>query len=953
MERASGGADGYVAWQLLGPVQLRIAGRLVDLGPAKQRTVLAALLVDPGRPLPTETLIDRVWGDDPPASARSALYSYAARLRRILSATADAEPARLAFGAGGYRVTLAERHVDLCRFRQLIDMARDGDYEDEQRAAMLDEALGLWQGPALAGLPGDWVARTREVLNQQRLDAVVSWARIGLRLGRTDTLIGPLRAALSEHPLVEPLAATLMEALRRQGRSAEALDCYGATRRHLTTELGVEPGPELQRLHVAILRQETGARADEPPANTARPLAVPAQLPLGVHGFVGRADAIARLDALLTQAEAEPNAVAVLALCGGAGIGKTALAIHWAHRVAERFPGGQLFVNLRGFDPTGEPLSSAVAVRLLLDGLGVPAERVPVSEAAQVGLYRSLLAGRRILVVLDNAASAEQVRPLLPGSPGCLVVVTSRDPLSGLGTAEAAHPLTLDVLTPAEARDLVVARIGAGRAAAEPAAVSDIVDRCTGLPLALAIVAGRAAAQPERPLAHLADELADGRLDAFGDPDPATDLRAVFSWSYHRLSPEGAQLFRLLGSDPGPDIDPAAAACLAGVSLVRARATLAELTRVHLLTETSVGRFALHDLLRSYARELAHAHDPDEHRRAATRRVLDHYVHTAHAIATLMTPHRDAIALSPAAPDVVVTDGFSNQGQAIAWINARRCVLLAYQKLAAELGWHGHTWQLAWAIGPALDRSGHWRELVDVHELALTATSTLDDLPGLAYTHRILGRAWTRLGDLGAARQHYEDALRVCSAIGDGVGQAHTHLSLGWLYEQRHDLRAALHHVQRAGVLYATAGHRAGQASALNQAGWYHAHLGDHDEALVDLKRALSLHLATGNRYGLASTWDSLGYTHHQVGRHRQAAQCFQRALRLHRDNGDRYREATTLVRSADCHDAAGDAGAACREWTAALAILDSLNHPDADQVRSKLGQPASSARPATAAGAT
>jgi DNA-binding SARP family transcriptional activator/tetratricopeptide (TPR) repeat protein len=941
--------------QLLGPVQMRVARRAVDLGPAKQRTVLAALLVDADQPMSTETLIDRIWGDDPPVSVRSTLYSYVARLRRVLLNAVDglAPPLLLEHVPGGYRMILTEQDVDLYRFRRLVGLARDCDHhDDEHRAAMLDEARGLWHGPALADLPGEWASRTREALSQQRLDAMVLWARIQLRLGRTDELIGPLREVLGEHPHVEPLAATLMEALLREGRSAEALDCYGTTRRRLVDDLGVEPGPELRRLHVAILRHDGDGRRGRAAANgprqpqpsrtvpkgdATRPLAVPVQLPLDVYGFTGRGGEIARLDSLLAAAATQPNAVVVFALCGGAGVGKTALAVHWAHRVADQFPGGQLFVNLRGFDPAGAPMTVAEAVRLLLDALGVPSERVPVSEGAQVGLYRSMLAGRRVLVVLDNAATAEQVRPLLPGSPGCLAVVTSRDRLSGLGTAEAAHPLTLDVMDAAEAGDLLAARIGVTRVAAEPTAAKEIVDRCARLPLALAVAAARAAAQPHLPLVSLAAELAEDQLEAFADTDPAADLRTVFSWSFRSLSPAAARLFRLLGLHPGPDIDTAAAASLTAVPPPQARRHLAELARAHLVTEHVAGRFAFHDLLRAYAGELALAHDSTRGRRAALNRVLDHYVHGAHAAARTMTPHADPVDLVPPAAGVVVATDLGDPAQALAWITARRAVLVTNLRLAARSGFHAHTWQLAWALGPALDRSGHWRELADVHELALAAACRLTDRRGQAYAHRMLGRALGRLGDLDTARVHYEHALSLCAGIGDQLGRAHTHLSLGWLGEQRGEYRGALGHVRRAEALYAAAGHLAGQGSALNQAGWYHAQLGEYEEALVDCERALVLQLEAGHRVGQASTWDSLGFANHHLGRHRQAANCYGRALELHRDNGDRYREAATLARSADCHDAAGDADSAGREWTAALAIFESLNHPDAVDVSAKL----------------
>jgi DNA-binding SARP family transcriptional activator/tetratricopeptide (TPR) repeat protein len=936
--------------RLLGPVQLRVAGRSVELGPAKQRTVLAALLVDGDEPTPTETLIDRVWGEAPPTAVRSALYSYVARLRQVLRHAVDGgePPWRLEYGAGGYRIALPVDQVDLHRFRRLVALARDGGHGDERRAALLTEARGLWHGQALADLPGEWAARTRESLDQQRLDADMLWARIQLRLGRAGETIGLLREAVGAHPLVEPLAAMLMEALLREARSAEALECYSIARRRLVDELGVEPGPELRRLYMDILQNDVDGRhrPDADPvrrhrttgsADAARPFAVPRQLPLDVHSFTGRRTEIALLDSLLTAAAAEPHAVAVLVLSGGAGVGKTALAVHWAHRVAGRFPDGQLFVNLRGFDPAGGAMPAAEAVRVLLDALGVPAQRVPVSEESQIGLYRSLLAGRRVLVVLDNAASAEQVRPLLPGSAGSLAVVTSRDWLASLGTAEAAHPVTLDVLAATDARELLVARLGTARVAAEPVAVAEIIDRCACLPLALAVVAARAAAQPHLPLAGLAAELGEDRLKAFADTDPAADLRAVFSSSYRTLTGPAARLFRLLGVHPGPDIDTEAAASLAGVAPSTVRRHLAELSRAHLVTEHRTGRFAFHDLLRAYAGELAHSHDPVRRRRAAVHRVLDHYMHYAHMMARLMTPDREPVDIAPPRPGVVVPAEVDASIRTVAWFADRRAVLLASLKLAARTGFDVHTWQLAWAFGPALDRGGHWRELAETNELALAAADRLGDRRARAYAHRTLGRARTRLGDLDAARVHFEHALRLCAEIGDPVGQAHTHLSLGWLGEQQNRYREALEHARQAETLYAAAGHLAGRGGALNQAGWYHAQLGEYEEALAECEHGLALQEAAGHRFGQAGTWDSMGLANHRLGRHRRAAECYRRALDLHREIGDRHREATTLVRFGDCLATAGDMETACRQWELALRILQGLDHVDVTVVSARL----------------
>jgi class 3 adenylate cyclase/tetratricopeptide (TPR) repeat protein len=671
-----------------------------------------------------------------------------------------------------------------------------------------------------------------------------------------------------------------------------------------------------------------------------RGLPAPAQLPHGLSDFTGRVAELDRLQTLSDAAGRDRAAGVVCVVSGTAGVGKTALAVHWAHRVADQFGDGQLYVNLRGFDPGGSVMEPADAVRGVLDTFGVPPERIPVGLEAQSALYRSLLAGKRVLIVLDNARDADHVRPLLPGAPECLVLVTSRNQLPGLVAAEGAHPLTLDLLTATEARELLAHRIGPGRMAAEPQAVDDIIASCARLPLALTIVAARAATHPGFPLGVLAAELRDARggLDAFAGGDPATDARAVFSWSYQRLSSEAARLFRLLGLHPGPDLTVLAAASLAGVPQRQVRQLLAELGRAHLLEERTPGRFAFHDLLRAYATELAHIHDTDDERHTAIHRILDHYLHTAHAAHRLLDPHRDPLALTPPQPGVATVD-LSDQTQAMAWFATEHPVLLAVLDQAAHSGFDTHTWQLAWSLTDFFDRRGHWQDFAISQRAALDAAQRLADRRGQAHAHRGLARAATRLGRYDDADSHLRHALDLFGELGDQTGQAHTHLNLGGVLNQQGRHREALSHAQQALELYRAAGHRAGQADALNAVGWFHAQLGNHQQALVDCQQALDLLRELGDRYGQAETWDSLGYAHHHLGHHSQAVTCYQQALDLYREVGDRFGEADTLARLGDTHHAADDPHSARDAWQRAVTILDQLDHPDAGHVRAKLGE--------------
>ncbi len=926
---------------MLGPVQMWVAGQPVDVGPPKRRAVLAALAVEANRAVPVPALVERVWDQGPP-HAREVLYGHLTAIRRTLrEATAvDREGALLLCrGGGGYRLEVDPDRVDAHRFRRLVRQACGSGTPPTAQAALLRQALDLWRGPALADLPSAWAGRVRQAWQQQRLAAARHWAESELRVGRPAAVIEELLALTAEHPLVEPLCALLMRALHADGRDAEALDYYTATRRRLVEELGVDPGSELRGVHHAILR---GTLPPQPstPSRTARGPA-PAQLPAAVYAFTGRTRQLADLDRLLTASQADasgaderPTAVVISAVSGTAGVGKTALAVHWAHRVAHRFPGGQLYVNLRGFDPGGRVTAPAEAVRGFLDALQVPAERIPASLDAQAALYRSLLAGRRVLVVLDNARDAEQVRPLLPGTPTALVLVTSRSQLSSLVAVDGAHALTVDLLTEDEARELLVRRLGPERITAQPQAVEEIITRCARLPLALTIAAARAI-QSEFPLPALAAELADSdrRLDALFAGDAVGEVRAVFSWSYTALTPAAAGLFRLLGLHPGPDISAPAAVSLAGLPPPRTRQLLAELARASLLAEHAPGRYAFHDLLRAYAADLAHTHDTGDQRHSGVGRLLDHYLHTAYTADRLLDPARDRITLDPPAPGVT-PEHPTEHGQAMAWLAAERPVLLAAVRQAAGSGFDTHTWQLAWTLDTFLDRQGHWHDLTAAWQAALDAARRFGDPTSQAYACRYLAYAHTRLGRYQDAHTHLRRALHLYALAGDCLGQAHTHHNLGLVWGRRGRPDQALGHAQQALALFRAADHRRGQALALNAVGCYHVLLGDHPQALTCCQQALTLFQQVGDRGGEASTWDSLGYAHHHLGQQARAVDCYQRALDLFRDLGDRYDEAATLARLGDTHHSAGAPAAARTAWQHALDILTDLDHPDADSVR-------------------
>jgi DNA-binding SARP family transcriptional activator/tetratricopeptide (TPR) repeat protein len=951
--------------RLLGPVEVWVGGQAVPAGPPQQRTVLAALAVDADRAVPVERVIDRVWAEDPPAAARAAVAVRVSGIRRQLAEAASAEVGRagpavrrgpaggsdlltrtrsegrwVARRSDGYVLRVDPDRVDLLRFRRLVADARRGERSDAERVGLLGEALGLWRGVPLAGLAGEWAARQRDSWRLERVGAVLEWGRAALRLGQHAEVIAVARELVEEYPHNEALAVVLGWALAADGRRDEAAEHCASTSHRLRTELGTDPGPALRQLHHAVLNNGPLPALPPPPAPAATPPAVPAQLPADVPGFAGRAEQLAHLDTLLTAAAtAAPTAVVITAVSGTAGVGKTALAVRCAHRVADRFPDGQLYVNLRGFDPGGQIMEAATAVRGFLDTLGVPAERIPADPDAQAALYRSLLAGKRMLVVLDNARDAEHARPLLPGTPTALAVVTSRNQLAGLVAAAGAHPVSLDLLSAEEARELLARRIGPGRVAAEPRAVEEIITACARLPLALALVAARAATHATFPLTALVAELATvgdrtGRLDT---GDVLTQVQAVFSWSYTTLTPPAARLFRLLGLHPGPDTSAAAAASLTGAPLTDTHASLAELTRAGLLTEHAPGRYGFHDLLRGYATDRAHTEDSEDERAAAMVRLLDHYTHTAHTADRHLYPARDPIVvpLIPPAPGATPEQP-GDHDSALGWLDAEWPVLLAAQRRAAGTGRDTHTWQLAWALDTVLYRRGRWQERSGAWQAALPAAGRLPH-PAAAYTHRSLGQAAAMLGNQERAHTHLHHALHLYTEAGDPVGQAHTHHALSLLWERRDRPEQALDHAQEACTLYQAAGHRPGHAHALNSVGWYHALLGDHTAALTYCQQALTLLEQLGDRDGQAHTWDSLGYAHHHLSHHTHAADSYTHALTLYRDLGNRYGEATTLTRLGDTHHAAGRPEAARTAWTTALHILTDLHHPDADTIHTKL----------------
>jgi tetratricopeptide (TPR) repeat protein len=719
-----------------------------------------------------------------------------------------------------------------------------------------------------------------------------------------------------------------------RGQARPPLHAVRALAAHLGDGVGAEALPDLW----------ARAFAPPPPRQAEHAPALPWQLPPSVPHFTGRAAEIRALDRLACETAAAGGALVVSAIGGTAGVGKTALAVHWAHRIAGRFPDGQLYVNLRGYDPSDGPVEPAETIRGFLEALGVSAAQLPASRQAQAGLYRSLLAGKQMLILLDNARDPGQVRPLLPGAPGCLVLVTSRSQMTGLAAADGARLITLDLLSEDEARALLARRLGAGRVTADPGAADGLLALCAGLPLAINIAAARAAARPGRPLGELTAGLAgeSSRLDALDTGEAATSVRAVFSWSYQSLGQPAARMFRLLSLHPGPDITAAAAASLAGTSAGHATGILRDLAAAHLITEHAPARFTFHDLLRAYAAEQAAA-DSEPDRRAAAGRVLDHYLHTAHRCAALLCPGRELLTLAPAAPGVM-PERRDDSRAALAWFTAERRVLAAVITRAADTGLSAAAWRLGWTFGRFLHRAGYRQEWLVTLHTALAAAEGAADLAGQAYVHRDLGGAYADQGCCREAEVHLQRAMALFEALGDVSGRAHTLLYLGRMFDAQGRIRETLAPVLEARQLFRSVRHTAGQANALTNAALAHCALGEHEKALAYCQQALELHRESGNRDAEGYAWACLGDTYYHLGRHELAIDSDRRSAALFRELGAGPLLAWALTQLGDHLRGGGRPQDAYVPWQQALTILDRLQHPDAEQVRGRLSQPAAAA---------
>jgi DNA-binding SARP family transcriptional activator len=890
-----------VRFAIMGPLTVHDGDEVVPVASGKLRVLLAALLCHANRVVSYEQLADLLWDGRPSEAANTTIRSYVKRLRRALGAAGG----RIESRSPGYLIRVEPGELDTQEFADLCRAAeQDARREEWARCVRrVEQALALWRQSPLVDVPSPRLqAEESRWLTELRVEALERQMQAAVQLRRYEWAVAQLEQLVREYPLRERLHHHLIVALDGLGRRTDALLAYQRVRQILDDELGIDPGPELQALHQRILAaQNTPAspRTAPPPAGTGR-AAVPRQLPSAIRHFVGRQAELDELTELLDTATRTGTPAPVLAVSGAPGVGKTALAVHWGHQVAHRFPDGQLYLDLCGFHPSRTALTPDDAIRDLLSSFLPNDARLPSSPSARAALYRSIVADKTLLIVLDNAYDAEQVRPLLPGGLRCLTIVTSRNRLNGLVAREGAHPVLLGVLPEADAYGLLVRRLGRSRLEREPAAARQIVDLCHRLPLALSVVAARGATSPQLSLTELADEMAgtDSTLDRFRTDPGSPDVRAIFSWSYRQLTDSAARMFRFLGLYPATSISTTVAASLAGQPLDTAQAALRELASAHLLAEQGRDRFTCHDLMRSYAGEQA-AQESPEATEAALRRLLDHYLYTAHRAAELLEPIRQPLSLGPPEPGTHLTP-LADHRQARAWFRAEISLLLTLVRMADKKRYDRHCWRLAWTLVDYLHSEGRHEDLLETQRIALAAARRSDDLDGEARVHREVSRANQLFERLEGDCPHLIRALHLYQQINDTQGQGRTYLSLAYLCARQGRYPDARDYSRRALEFAKQSGDQGGYAAALNSLGWCQAELGNLDEALRHCQESLDLHRRLGMRAGEAYSYDSLGYIHSALGDLDSAVVCYRLSVELWRALGNRLEEAMGLRRLAE-----------------------------------------------------
>jgi DNA-binding SARP family transcriptional activator len=950
-------------FRLLGPVEVRAGEDWRGIGAPKWRSVLAALLINPGQIVSVDALISEVWRDDPPARAANLISIYVLRLRRLMD---DPDGQLLVTRAPGYQLRVTGDDTDALLFEAMVRDGRRafGAGDPQGAASRLTEALALWYGRPLADVPSTpLVEAEAERLAELRLGAVELRITAELALGGHDQAVAELRRLLADHPLREGLWLLLMRALDGAGRHAEALEVYGQARDAISEQLGVDPGAELRQLHAELLAKDTTAPAGvisagevlapggatppgTPPRSGGRRAPPnppsPAQLPADIADFTGRGEQVKRLSELLsrTGASGDPGAVRIAVVAGAGGLGKTSLAVHAAHRARRRFPDGQLYVDLLG--ATAAPLLPGDVLARFLRDLGVDGKDIPVDEDERAARYRTTLARRRMLIVLDNARDAAQVRPLLPGSASSAVLVTTRSRMPDLASTRLVD---LNVLDDDEALKLFVKVVGEERAAAEPEATAELLDACAGLPLAIRICAARLVTRSGWTIRAMAGRLRDEhrRLDEMRAGDLA--VRASFEVSFTSLPPstdkqgiDPARAFRLLGLWQGPSISSAAAAALFSVPEYSAEDALEVLVDTHLLESVCPYRYRFHDLLRVYAAGRAADDLPGAERAAAVARLLTWYMRTADAAATAVAPRRYNIPLDASTEDHVPPLGFATSEEALAWYDDERGNVVAATRQAAQAGLHGIAWRLPAPLFQIFNSRGNWADCIATHRIALESARLAGNRRGEAWVLNNLGDALCATRDpegLG----HLERSVEIRREAGDRMGEAQAANNLADAYQRLGRADAALDLLWRALDLNRKVGDRFGESIALVNLGDVLLGLDRADEAIDCLLQARQTSIEIGDADGIGYALHWLGCCYLSSSLDAEALDCFQQALTSHQASGNRQRQAVTLRFLGRALARNGLTAEARESWAQAAILFEALgDSADAAETRAEQG---------------
>jgi len=960
---------------LLGPLEVRRGELPVTMPRGRSGVLLAVLALSAGQPVSFEVLADHVWGEQLPQSAKASLHNQVMRLRRILGA----ELIRTV--PAGYLLDMDPDGVDVLRFRRLA--AEAASLPDPVKSQdMLSAALRLWRGEPLEGLRSETLHRdVKAVLDEERLTAIQRRIDLDLVAGRYSELVAELRELTRRWPTRETLWRQFVTALSGVGRPADALDAYHEVRDLLREQLGVDPSEELQDLYHRIL---AGAPSADGTVSVAGKVHGPTEadrvqpvasrvaggwrarrdLPGDAADFTGRDLELRELVDGLRGPDETARTVVIAAVDGMAGVGKTALAVHAAHLMADRYPDGQLFIDLHGHTPGRHPTDPAAALDSLLRAIGVPGEQIPETLEQRAGLWRTELAGRKVLVLLDNAASASQVRPLIPGAAGCLALVTSRRRLTALDTART---LSLDVLPPGDALALFAAVAGAGRTAAEPGPADEVLRLCGYLPLAIRICAARLAARPAWTVSYLAGRLGDQRQRLAELATGDRSVTAALTVSYQQLAPCQQRLFRLLGLHPGPDFDAYLAAALASMTLAEAGQVLEDLVDAHLLQQPAPGRYRFHDLLREHAQSAARQAETDAARSDAIGRELDYYLQVAHEADTILRPGR-ARPWPDLAHPPAWTPPLADQAGALSWYESEHANLISAIYHASAHGWHDHAWRLPGSIWFHFYTRHHLYDWIASHRLALAAASCLQNDAARAETLGHLGIAYWCVGRYAEAIDHQQqalglfrrigdrrgeaDALRVlgqiqlyagrypqalellcaaidlCDEISDRRGKAFTEIYVGGVYWRLGRYPEALDQYREALAAFRLMGDGRYEGTVLGDLGVVYEHLGRHQEALEHQEMALSLWRKAGDLAGEGGTLNEFGNIYRRLGRHGEALDYHHQALTLVRQAGSRYFEAQILNDLGATCDAAGHTEQATPRHREALALATHTRNP-------------------------